>query len=119
MLRPIKQEDINSNILCHRITDYKIFYPGDQSDRAHKTECQQIDAFAESVNLLTFKLTLLRKAGVDVYTNFIVFFYKSRILSQNDEDRLDEDRLENFQSMCIGVIMPYEDGYTQTLFLET
>ena len=68
----------------------------------------------ERAKLNIDQLTLLRKAGVDVYTNFILFFYKSRILSQSDKDRL-----ENFQSMCIGVIMPYEDGYTQTLFIET
>ena len=68
----------------------------------------------ERAKLNIDQLTLLRKAGVDVYTNFILFFYKSRILSQSDKDRL-----KNFQSMCIGVIMPYEVGYTQTLFIET
>ena len=68
----------------------------------------------ERTKLNVNELTLLRKVGVEIFTNFIVFFYKSRILSQNDEDRL-----ENFQSMCIRVIMPYKDGYTQTLFIET
>ena len=68
----------------------------------------------ERTKLNVNKLTLLRKVGVEIFTNFIVFFYKSRILSPNDEDRL-----ENFQSMYIRVIMPYEDGYTQTFFIET
>ena len=47
MCRPVAK-NIYSNILCHRITDYKILYLGDQSDRALKTEYQPIDAFAES-----------------------------------------------------------------------